>query len=99
MVRELNRRGVADIRDRGGYVAGEATTAREEDIVTVQRPWALWISGFFAAIAAVHAVPLVVREDVVLAGVQLTTTAALGTTVVSFVLSMVARKFAGMQAS
>ena len=65
--------------------------------VTVQRPWALWLSGFLAAIAVVHAVPLVVREDVFLAGVQLTTTATLTTTAISLLLSVAARRFAGVQ--
>jgi len=62
--------------------------------MTIQHPWALWLSGFLAAAAVVHAVPLIIRHDLIIAGVQLTTTATVITTVVSMLLSVGAWKMA-----
>ncbi len=53
--------------------------------MTVIRPWALWVSGFLGAVGVVHAVPLFIRHDLIIAGVQLSTTTTLIATLVCLV--------------
>ena len=62
----------------------------------IERPWALWGSGFLAAFGGAHAVPLLIRHDLVIAGLRLTTTATLVTAVVSFALSAGLFRLAGL---
>ncbi|MCO4760909.1 MAG: hypothetical protein KC502_05355 [Myxococcales bacterium] len=66
--------------------------------MSIERPWALWISGFLAAVCTVHAVPLIIRHDLVIAGIQLSTTAALATAIFTLIAGFGAFKFAGLQA-
>ena len=47
-----------------------------------------WLSGFFAGIAIVHAVPFFIRHDLYIAGVRLTESDALVTTLLMAILSI-----------
>ncbi len=62
--------------------------------MTVNHPWALWASGFFGAVCAVHAVPLIVRHDLVIAGVVLSTPTAGATAGVALLLSLAGWRYA-----
>ena len=47
-----------------------------------------WLSGFFAGIALVHAVPFFIRHDLYIAGVRLTESEAMVTTLLATLLSI-----------